>query len=99
MYEYPNGDINSGKVILFLYAGYHSTCNVTLQMIDKVAKYHKDIKVIKVNTTKYYKIKEMYNIRTLPCIIYLIDGKNIDRLCGSLNYHLINNLINKNNMI
>ena len=32
-------------------------------MIDKISKNHKDIKVIKVNITKYYKLKEFYNIK------------------------------------
>lgn len=96
MYEYPNGDISNGKVLLFFYAGYHSNCNITLQMLDDISKYHPDINLIKINTTKFYTMKTKYNIKVLPCIIYLKDGNVIDKISGSITFNLIEKLIKRN---
>lgn len=96
MFEYPNGDGKTGKVILLLYGGYHTNCNLTLSLLDNVCKRHKDIKFIKINTSKYYKIKERFNVKILPCVIYLNDDVELGRVQGSLNYHLIEQLILRN---
>lgn len=93
MLEYNNQNINNGKILLFLYGGYHSNCNITESMLKNIEKKRSDIIVIKVNTAKYYRLKERFNISSLPALIYLKNGNVIFKRMGSLNQKVIMNLI------
>ncbi len=79
-------DYSNGKVLLYLYGGYHSNCNITLAMLDKINQARPDVRIVKINTLKHYHIKEKYNIKALPALIYLENGIFINKMSGSLNY-------------
>lgn len=93
MIEYPMGDYTKGKALVLLYGGYHSNCNITLNMLNDIEKRYYKIKFIKINTSKYYKIKEKYQIHVLPSLLYFEDGNLIDHISGSFNYRQIEKLI------
>lgn len=93
MVEYPNADFLSGKAIVLLYGGYHNNCNITLSMLAEVEKRHGNIKFIKVNTAKYYNIKQKYQIKVLPSMLYFIDGKIVNQISGSFSFRQIEDMI------
>lgn len=96
MVEYPKGDYLKGKSLVFFYASYHSNCNITLDALKRLEKKYYSIKFIMINTTKYYKLKEKYNINALPALLYFKDGEIVDFLSGSLNYKMIEDMILRN---
>ena len=49
-----------------------------------------------VNTTKYYKLKEKYNVKALPALLYFKNGELVDFIGGSLNYKMIEDMILRN---
>lgn len=95
MTEYPIKDFMNGKAIVLLYGGYHNNCNITINMLNDIEKRYSNIKFIKINTSKYYKIKEKYQIHVLPSILYFEDGILIDKIKGPFNYHQIERLISR----
>lgn len=95
MTEYPIKDFTSGRAIVLFYAGYHNNCNITLNMLTDIEKRYTNIKFIKVNTSKYYKMKEKFQLHILPAILYFNDGILIDSVKGSFNYHQIEGMIQR----
>ena len=95
MTEYPKKDFSTGRSIVLLYGGYQNNCNITLSMLYDIEKRHSNINFIKVNTSKYYKVKEKYQIHILPTILYFRDGNLIDKLKGPFNYHQIEQMIQR----
>ncbi len=96
MQEYPNGNYEIGNSLVLLYASYHSNCNITLNMLYDLEIKYNNIKFFKLNTSRYYKIKEKYNIKVLPAILYFKDGILKDKILGNFNYHIIKNMIERN---
>lgn len=85
--------LKKGKVLLFLYGGYHSKCNITMTMLDEIQLKRPDISVIKIDTSKSYSIKEEYNIKALPALVYLINGQLAGKLSGTLSYREVLSMI------
>lgn len=87
-------DTNHGSVLLYLYGGYHSNCNITLAMLDKVSSLRPDVKIIKINTLNNYQIKIDYQVKALPALIYLENGFFKGKITGNLNYQKVLALLN-----
>lgn len=96
MLEYPNGNFLVGNSLVLFYAGYHSNCNITLNMLYELERKYNNIKFFKLNTSRYYKIKEKYNIKILPAILYFKDGILKDKILGNFNSHNIKRMLEVN---
>lgn len=96
MLEYPASNIEDGKVIVLLYGGYQNNCSITLDNLEMIGKNHKDIKVVKVNTSKYHKIKEKYSVTKLPTVLFLENGNLISSIKDSFNFHSLEQAVKKN---
>jgi thioredoxin-like negative regulator of GroEL len=76
-----NNFISSG--VLYFYSSWSSECNISKDNLNKLLT--KNINILKINTTKHYKIKLDYKIKTIPSFILINDKKEVSRIDGMIN--------------
>lgn len=86
--------------ILYFYSSWISECNIPRDNINNLITKHKNINILKINTTKYYKMKSNYNIKTIPSFVLIENSKEISRIDGmsnkiTLNQWILENINNK----
>ena len=70
------------KVLIDFYADWCGPCKMLSPVIEAVAKENKDTKFVKVNVDEAQEIAMEYNIMSIPTLIILKDGKEINRMVG-----------------
>ncbi|OMO68161.1 Thioredoxin [Corchorus olitorius] len=77
---------NSDKPVLVdFYATWCGPCQFMVPILEQVSTTLNDkIQVVKIDTEKYPKIADKYNIQALPTFILFKDGKPFDRFEGAL---------------
>lgn len=92
IYEY-NGKEIKGLNVLFFYSAWSKSCVINEQIIKDIGK---SINVIKVNTTKYYELKERYNVKKIPTYILVSNDRIISKYSGLINSKSIYEWIRNN---
>ena len=75
--------------ILKLYSNTCVPCRMMNPLLEKL-KIEKDIKITPIDTFMEHELVLKYNIRSVPTLILLKDGIEVNRLIGSTTY---NNLL------
>lgn len=71
---------NKGFVVLDFHAKWCGPCKVMANLITKAD--HPGVKIIKVDTDQQQEIASKYGVTAIPTMVFLKDGKEIDRLVG-----------------
>ena len=88
--------INSDKKVLIdFYADWCGPCNRLSPIVDKVAKDNKDIKVVRIDVDKNESLMTKYNVRSIPTLVVIENGKEINRSVGLIPEDSILALIGK----
>ncbi len=88
--------INSDKKVLIdFYADWCGPCNRLSPIVDKVAKENKDIKVVRIDVDKNESLMTKYNVRSIPTLVVIENGKEINRSVGLIPEDSILTLIGK----
>ena len=87
--------LNSEKrVLIDFYADWCGPCNRLFPLINKVASENKDIKVVRIDVDQNEDLMNQYNVRSIPTLVVIEKGKEINRQVGLISEEGILKLIN-----
>jgi len=72
-----------GITVLDFWAPWCGPCRMVGPVIDELAEENKDIQIGKVNIDSEQLSAVKFGIRSIPCIIFFKDGKQVDKLMGA----------------
>jgi thioredoxin 1 len=72
-----------GTVIIDFTAEFCGPCKTIIPILNELSEEFKDIKFINIDIEKSSEVTTKFNIRSVPTLILLKDGKEIRRLVGS----------------
>ena len=88
--------INSDKKVLIdFYADWCGPCNRLSPIVDKVSVDNKDVKFVRIDVDKNEELMTKYNVRSIPTLVVIENGKEINRSVGLIPEDKILNLIGK----
>ena len=77
--------VSSGNVVVDFYADWCGPCGILSPVIEKAAeKYAGKIRFYKVNVDNDRSLAMSNRIMSIPCLLYLKDGQQVDRSQGAL---------------
>lgn len=88
---------HDGYMLVYFFSDFCVECKFIYPELKKIEEKLKGIiKIVKINAFTAIKITDKNNILSLPTILFLKNGKEIDRIVGFNNYNKIAEFINKN---
>ena len=68
--------------ILDFYADWCGPCQMMKPIMEEFEKAHPEVKVTAVNMDEEEEMVDKYGVSSIPCIVLLKDGKEVDRVVG-----------------
>ena len=75
-------EVKSGPAAIDCYADWCGPCRVLSPMFEQISKEVKGIKFYKLDVDENPEISSEYSIMSIPNILFLKDGKEVDRMIG-----------------
>lgn len=86
--------LKSEKVVLVdFYADWCGPCKMLSPVMEEIAKENEDIKVVKINIDNQRDLALDYDVMSIPTVVAIKNGQEIDRLVGVADKSEILNLI------
>ncbi len=82
-------------VLLKFHATWCQPCQSYAPVIDNVANSRNDLEFTAVDIDKYPELREFYKVRSVPTLVLLRDGEQLDNLVGSNTATNVNHWINQ----
>ena len=70
------------KVLIDFYADWCGPCQKLSPIVDKFAKEHNEIKVVRIDIDAQEELADRYNIRSIPTLVVIENGEEINRVIG-----------------
>lgn len=87
--------LQSDKTVLIdFYADWCGPCKILSPIVEEVAKENADVKVVKINVDSEQEIAIKYRIMSIPTLVVIKDGKEINRAIGVIEKFEILTLLN-----
>ena len=86
---------NHDKVIIDFYANWCGPCKRMMPNLEKIAKEHPEIYVVKVNSEDYRDLTQQYGISSLPTLLFFKNETTIRREIGSKTFKDLTTFIKK----
>jgi thioredoxin 1 len=74
--------VSKGSVIIDFYADWCAPCHVMKPVFEKASNEFKKVIFYKVNVDKSQSISSQFSIRSLPTILLLKNGEEVNRVTG-----------------
>lgn len=71
-----------GKVLVDFNAEWCGPCKMLRPALEKLAEENKNIKVVSVNVDNNPDLARKYNVFSIPCLVVMKDGKELERSVG-----------------
>ncbi len=65
-------------------------------LVNVIEKKYKDLAIIRINTTKYYEMKEQFKINKIPSFVLLKDDNVVSKYDGMTSQYSMINWIKEN---
>jgi thioredoxin 1 len=75
---------SKGKAVVDFYADWCGPCQTMKPIFEKVGSELKGINFFKVNVDECADTSSLYGVRSIPTIIFMKDGKEVERVLGVL---------------
>ena len=87
--------LQSDKTVLIdFYADWCGPCKILSPIVEEVAKENTNVKVVKINVDSEQEIAIKYRIMSIPTLVVIKDGKEINRAIGVIEKFEILTLLN-----
>ena len=80
-------------VLVDFYAEWCGPCKMLSPIVDQVAQENEDIKVVKVNIDESQDLAMKYQVMTIPTLVVIKEGKEINRSIGLIDKNQVVNMI------
>ncbi len=84
IYEYNGSNLADG--LYYFYAAWNSRCNLLADRLTRLSVDFKNLRIYKVNTTKYSNMKKEYLITKFPTYLLIENQEIVGRKDGNLDY-------------
>ena len=72
------------KVIVDFNADWCGPCKMLRPVLDEIAETNDDIKIVSINIDFNEKLAREYNVFSIPCLVVMENGKEINRSVGMI---------------
>ena len=86
---------SSQKVLIDFYADWCGPCKMMGPVVEEIAEEHSDVKVVKINVDNAEDIAIKYQIMSIPTLVVVKDGQEVNRSIGLISKEKIEELIEK----
>jgi len=83
-------------VVLDFWASWCGPCKMLLPIVNELIVERPEVVIGKINVDENVELAKEFGIRNLPTVLFLKDGKVIDRFSGGVGKPEFTELINKN---
>jgi thioredoxin 1 len=92
-YEVSEGDfpeaIKQGVVVADFFADWCMPCRMMGQVFDTLSEKYKQANFLKVNIEKSQNISQSLEISSIPCVVFFVNGQEVDRINGAVDSDFI----------
>lgn len=81
------------KVLIDFNAEWCGPCRMVAPVLEKIAEENDNIKIVSVNVDNNNELAREYNVFSIPCLVVIKDGKEINRSVGLISKKEIEELI------
>lgn len=81
--------------VLDFYADWCGPCQMMKPVMADFEKSHPDVKVTAVNIDEKAELAQEYGVSGIPCIVFLKDGEEVDRVVGVAPLKKLENILEK----
>jgi thioredoxin 1 len=81
------------KVLVDFNAEWCGPCKMLRPVLDKYAEEHDNVKIVSINVDNNSDLARKYNVFSIPCLITIKDGKELDRTVGLISRTELDDLI------
>lgn len=94
-YESFSGEVlESEKIVLIdFYATWCGPCKMLSPIVEEIANERDDIKVVKVDVDLEPELANMYQIYSLPTLVVIESGEEVDRSIGLISKEMIEEIL------
>lgn len=93
--NFENEVLNCDKIVLIdFYTDWCKPCQKLSSVLEEVAEENQEVKIVRINRDEQSELKEKYEIKKIPTLIILKDGKEINRSIGFMEKQKILDFIN-----
>ena len=81
------------KVLVDFNAEWCGPCKMIRPVLDKYAEEHDNVKIVSVNVDNNSELAKQYNVFSIPCLVLVKDGEEVNRSVGLISNSQIEELI------
>jgi thioredoxin 1 len=72
------------KVLVDFNADWCGPCKMLRPVLDEIAETNDNIKIVSINVDLNEKLAREYNVFSIPCLVLIEDGKEVNRSVGMI---------------
>lgn len=84
--------------ILDFYADWCGPCQMMKPVVAEFEKAHPDIRIQPINIDEEEELAEKYGVSSIPCLVFMKDEKEIDRIVGVTSIKKMEKILEKVNV-
>ena len=81
------------KVLVDFNAEWCGPCRMMRPVLDKYAEEHDNVKIVSINVDNNPNLAKKYNVFSIPCLVSIKGGKELDRTVGLISRTELDDLI------